>query len=430
MNLSLILTTSLTKIITNFMKQFKSKLVLTVAITISLASCTFDDNANYSEFNSSTDELLVKKFKTAPIFDGEIDEVWSTTRPLLSEASVSSAGSRVITLNESSNGNTALEPNDLFEPYTGESYKYSLRGGHDGEYLYLLLEFEDAEDSQDRESFYFDPATKTWKQENKYANNKNDKFYEDKFAVMFPIKVNGTYPEGFATGTCTVTCHSGLSNPAPGQKTTRHYMKNAGELADLWHWKRNRNALSLSVDDGYVTTDPNAGKASANGRKSDEGVKMYNDNPVFTDAVTGMKGPKWVKKDQTNYYWITDAELASGAAQTVTGVAVNGTLTLSDGATIDPNRELSNYAQGVGLKRFPSITINPGGAGNDFRTDTQVRAKHNGKGWQIEIKRKLNTGDPKDAVFVVGEEIAFGLSIFNNAAIAHGMSNFKTMKIE
>ncbi len=313
MNLSLILTTSLTKIITNFMKQFKSKLVLTVAITISLASCTFDDNANYSEFNSSTDELLVKKFKTAPIFDGEIDEVWSTTRPLLSEASVSSAGSRVITLNESSNGNTALEPNDLFEPYTGESYKYSLRGGHDGEYLYLLLEFEDAEDSQDRESFYFDPATKTWKQENKYANNKNDKFYEDKFAVMFPIKVNGTYPEGFATGTCTVTCHSGLSNPAPGQKTTRHYMKNAGELADLWHWKRNRNALSLSVDDGYVTTDPNAGKASANGRKSDEGVKMYNDNPVFTDAVTGMKGPKWVKKDQTNYYWITDAELASGA---------------------------------------------------------------------------------------------------------------------
>lgn len=413
------------------MKQFKFNLVLTVAVAMSLVNCTFDDNPNYSELNSSTDELLVKKFKTAPIFDGEIDEVWSSARPMISDASVSYAGSRVITLNGSSNGNTALEPNDLFEPYAGESYKYSLRGGHDGESLYLLFEFEDAEDSQDRQSFYFDPATKTWKQENKYANTVNDKFYEDKFAMMFPIKVNGAYPEGFATGTCAITCHSGLSDPAPGQKTTRHYMKNAGELADLWHWKRNRNVLSQSVDDGYVRdADGKDGLASANGRKADEGPKMYDDKPVFTDAVTGMKGPKWVKKGQANYYWITDAELASGAAQTVTGVAVNGTLTLSDGSTIDPNRELSNYAKGTGQKRFPSISVNPGGAGNDFRTDTQVRAKHNGKGWQIEIKRKLNTGDPTDAVFVVGEEIAFGLSIFNNAAIAHGMSNFKTMKIE
>jgi hypothetical protein len=413
------------------MKQFKFNLVLLAAFALSLVNCTFEDNPNYSSTNSSTDQLLVKKFTTAPIFDGEIDEVWSSARPMVSEATVSNAGSRVITLNGSSNGNTALEPNDLFEPYTGESYKYSLRGGHDSEYIYLLLEFEDDEDSRDRESFYFDPATKTWKQENKYANNKNDKFYEDKFAMMFPIKVNGTYPEGFATGTCTVTCHSGLSNPAPGQKTTRHYMKNVGELADLWHWKRNRNVLSQSVDDGYcMDSEGKDGKASANGRKADAGLSMYDDKPVFTDAVTGKKGPKWVKKGQADYYWVTKGELASGAAQTVTGVAVNGTLTLSDGSTINPNLDLSNYAQGVGRKRFPSILINEGGAGADGRSDTQVRAKHIGKGWQIEIKRKLNTGDPTDAVFVVGEEMAFGLSIFNNSAIAHGMSNFKTMKIE
>ncbi|PKP36821.1 MAG: hypothetical protein CVT98_06990, partial [Bacteroidetes bacterium HGW-Bacteroidetes-15] len=134
---------------------------------MSLVNCTFDDNPNYSELNSSTDVLLVKKFKTAPIFDGDIDEVWSSARPMLSDATVSKAGNRVITLNGSSNGNTALEPTDLFDPYTGESYKYSLRGGHDGEYLYLLFEFDDAEDSMDRESFYFDPATKTWKQEDR-----------------------------------------------------------------------------------------------------------------------------------------------------------------------------------------------------------------------------------------------------------------------
>ncbi|NEW79928.1 MAG: hypothetical protein GZ086_11005 [Gelidibacter sp.] len=412
------------------MKRIKLSLLAAMAV-LSFTSCTHDDAPNVGGdpgVGSSADVLLVKKFKTAPVFDGDIDEIWSTARPLLSAATVTAAGNKTVTLNKSSNGNLALEPSDLFDPYKGESYKYSLRGGHDGEYLYLLLEYEDEADSMDRESFYFDPATSTWKQENKYANHKNDKFYEDKFGFMFPIKVNGAYPAGFKDGTCTITCHSGLTGTAAGTKSTRHYMKNAGELADLWHWKRNRNVLSQSVDDGYVTTDANAGISTANGRKSDDGIKMYDDSPVFTDAVTGMKGPKWVKKGQSNYFWITDAELASGVAKLVKGVAVNGVLTLSDNSTIDPNTDLASYAKGFGKKRFPSVTVNPGAA--DFRSDTQVRAKHIGSGWQIEIKRKLNSGDPKDAVFVVGEEIPFGMAIFNNSAIAHGMSNFKTMKIE
>ena len=101
------------------------------------------------------------------------------------------------------------------DPYTEEAYNYSLRGGHDGQYLYLLFEWEDETDSRDRQSWYFDQVASKWKQENKYANHKNDKFYEDKFGMMFPI---GS-PEGFASGTCTVTCHAGLTNPAPGQKS-------------------------------------------------------------------------------------------------------------------------------------------------------------------------------------------------------------------
>ncbi|MDP3312402.1 ethylbenzene dehydrogenase-related protein [Lutibacter sp.] len=414
------------------MKTINIKLILSAVALVAVASCTHDDAPNVGGdpgVGSSTEELLVAKFAKAPNFDGDIDEMWSKARPLLSAATVSAAGAKTVPLNKSSNGNLSLEPSDLFDPYTGESYKYSLRGGHDGEYLYLLLEYEDEADSKDRESFYFDPASKTWQQENKYANHKNDKYYEDKFGFMFPIKVNGQEPAGFKAGTCTVTCHGGLTGTAAGSKSTRHYMKNAGELADLWHWKRNRNELSKSVDDGYVTTDAKAGTADANGRKSDAGIKMYDDSPVFTDAVTGKKGPKWVKKGQSNYYWITTAELTSGAAQTVTGVSVDGVLKLSDGSTIDPNTDLVAYSKGFGKKRFPSVTVNAGGAGADGRSDTQVRAKHTGSGWQIEIKRKLNSGDPFDAIFVPGEEMSFGMAIFNNSAIAHGMSNFKTMKI-
>ena len=413
------------------MRIIKTSLILATISLLTFFSCTHDDAPEFTSIDPGTlvsaDELLVKKFSTAPVFDGDIDVVWDEARPLVNRATVSPAGNREIPLNTINSGTDAsLEPTDLFDPYTGESYKYSLRGGHDGEFLYLLFEWEDESDSKDRESWYFNPISQTWHQENKYANHKNDKYYEDKFAMMFPI---GNV-EGFTGGTCTVTCHAGLTDPQPGQKTTRHYMKNNNELADLWHWKRNRNVESQSVDDGYVTTDDKEGTAAANGRKGDEGIKMYDDKPIFMDSNTGMRGPKWVKKGEANYYWITDAELASGSAQTVTGVALNGTLMLSDGSTINPNDDPIAYSKGFGSKRFPSITINPGGAGNDFRSDTQVRAKHIGSGWQVEIRRKLDSGDPNDAKFVIGETIPFGLAIFNNAAIGHAQSNFLSMKIE
>jgi len=412
------------------MKKFNISLALAVLAVITLVNCTHDDAPTYTPVDvdpgvgSSTDELLVKKFSVAPNFDGDIDAVWSEARPLLSAATVTSAGDKTITLNSSSNGDFSLEPNDLFDPYTGESYKYSLRGGHDGTNLYLLFEWEDDSDSRDRQSWYYD-GTK-WRQENKYANHKNDKFYEDKFGMMFPIG----NPEGFAGGTCTVTCHRDLTDAVAGEKATRHYMKNEGELADFWHWKRDRHAIAEACDDGFVQWEDDFGKASANGRKNDEGTSPYSTSMKFTDDVTGYSSPKYVIKDRTNYYWITETEIEDDIALAVTNVAADGKLTLSDGTIIDPVAESPAYAQGFGNKRMPSVIINPGGQGADQRSEVRIKAKHTGSGWQLEIMRKLETGDPTDASFAPGQSIPFGLAIFNNAAIGHGMSNFKTMKIE
>jgi ethylbenzene dehydrogenase len=411
------------------MKNLRLNLVLAVIAAITLVNCTHDDAPTGTQVivdegvGSSTDELLVKKFSVAPNWDGDIDEVWSEARPLLNAAYVSPAGDKTITLNSSSNGDLSLEPTDLFDPYTGESYKYSLRGGHDGEYLYLLFEWEDDNDSRDRQSWYYD-GTK-WRQENKYANHDNDKFYEDKFGMMFPID----NPEGFATGTCTVTCHGGLVDAEAGHKATRHYMKNEGELTDFWHWKRDRHALAEAADDGFVQWEDDFGKASANGRKNDSSVSPYSTGMKFTDENTGLNGPKYVIPNRTNYFWITKAEVDNGTAVAVTGVAADGKLTLSNGSVIDPVGDPA-YSQGFGNKRMPSVIINAGGGENDPRGEVKVKAKHTGSGWQLEIKRKLETGDPKDASFAPGQSIPFGLAIFNNAAIGHGMSNFLTMTIE
>ena len=414
------------------MKTINKSLLLAFATILLFANCTHDNEPICGDCGDSgsegpgfsTDTLLVKKFSTTPQFDGGIDDVWSEARPLKNTASVGKAGDREITLNGSSNGDTSLEPTDLFDPYTGEGYKYSLRGGHDGEYLYLLFEWDDETDSRDRQSWYFDGVASKWKQENKYANHKNDKFYEDKFGMMFPIG----NPEGFAGGTCTVTCHAGLTDPQPGEKVTRHYMKNENELADFWHWKRDRHALAEACDDGFVQWEEDEGKASANGRKNDEGISPYSTSMKFTDETTDMSGPKYVIPTRENYYWITQEEIDNGTAKAVTAIATNGVLTY-DGGTIDPNGDPS-YSQGFGSKRMPSVIINPGGQGNDRRSEVQIKSRHTGSGWLLEIRRKLVTGDPTDAEFIVGESMSFGLAIFNNAAIGHGMSNFLTMKIE
>jgi len=408
----------------------KLNLFLAVLALLGFANCTHDDTPSGGGgtdpgVGESTDVLLVKKFSTAPTFDGDIDEVWSEARPLVNAATVTPAGDRVITLNGSSNGDLSLEPTDLMDAYTGESYKYSLRGGHDGEYLYLLFEWEDESDSRDRQSWYFDGAASKWKQENKYANHKNDKFYEDKFGMMFPI---GDV-EGFTEGTCTVTCHGGLLDPQPGEKVTRHYMKNEGEIADFWHWKRDRHALAEACDDGFVQWEDDYEYASANGRKNDEGISPYSTSMKFTDEVTEMSGPKYVIPNKENYYWITQADIDGGTAVAVTGVAADGTLSLANNTLINPNGDPS-YSQGFGNKRMPSVIINPGGQGNDRRSEVQIKSTHTGSGWQLEIRRKLNTGDPTDADFTPGQTIPFGLVIFNNAAIGHGQSNFLKMEIE
>jgi len=408
------------------MKTIKLFSVIFIVATF-FASCTHDDYNPVTEVidlgvGESSDTLLVSKFDTAPIFDGEIDDMWKDARPLINRATVSPAGYREITLNGSSNGDLSLEPDDLMDPFTGESYSYSLRGGHDSEFLYLLFEWEDDTDSRDRQSWYFDPVTK-WQQENKYANHKNDKFYEDKFGFMFPI---GS-PEGFAGGTCTVTCHSGLADPQTGEKVTRHYMKNEGELTDFWHWKRDRHAIAEAADDGFVQWEDDFNFASANGRKNDDGISPYSTGMKFTDP-DGPVGPKYVIPGRENYYWITQTEIDNGTAKLVTDVATNGVLTY-DGGTIDPNGDPA-YSQGFGNKRMPSVIINPGGQGNDGRSEVQVKAVHTGSGWQLEIRRKLITGDPTDAEFLIGESMPFGLAIFNNAAIGHGQTNFLTMTLE
>jgi hypothetical protein len=369
----------------------------------------------------SNSELLAKSFDKAPVLDGTVDDVWSQCQTLVGTATVPNAGSRGIA---DFNGDGSPGPNGVFDPYTGESNDFKLRSGTFGNDIFFLLEWDDAEDSKDRQSWYFDPVDSRWKGQHKYANDDGDKYYEDKFAFLWAA----TEVEGFAASTCYATCHQGLTVTDPSQKAARHYTNNVGEIVDMWHWKRVRSTYApTTVDDQQMVYKDDTGDAGQNGRTGDLGSAGYHNNkqalPLDGNGAD-VNVPLYVIPGRTEYYWITKDEIADGTAKVITAVASDGTLTY-DGGTINPAD--GGYEDGVGNKRLPSVWVE---SFTESRADIAVAANHTGSGWVVEFSRKLDTGYSDDVVFDTSKEIPFGLALFNNAAIAHEIKNNLLLKFE
>ncbi len=388
---------------------------------LSLNSCKKDDvDPIDPDPGESTTELLVKKFDTAPTLDGTIDDMWATAQRLVGTASVPTLGARNTYLN--GDGEGIEEGLGLFFPYSGEEENFTLRSGYVGNNIYFLMEWDDVEDSKDRQSWYFDTDDNLWKGEHKYANAANDKFYEDKFAFLFPIGE----VTGFTAQTCYATCHTAGSITTPKDKHTRHYLTVDGEKVDMWHWKRVRGTYADQVDDQQMVYADGALGSGANGRKGDDtGDAGYSGNSqTLSNGVVDVSVPLYIIPNQTDYYWISQDEIDGGTAKMVTAVDANGVLTY-DGGTIDPAD--GGYEQATGNKRFPSVTTK---AFTLSRGDIDIKALHTGTGWICEFMRNLDTGNDDDVVFDVTKELPFGLAIFNNAAIAHAIKAGLNMKFE
>lgn len=399
----------------------------TVTLTVKdqqtpVKEATSDATVAVTVLDPSSSELLVAKFSSAPNLDGQIDDLWITAQKLESNTEVpSDLGVRQTYYNTDGLGEDAL---DIFEGYEGETTNFTIRSGYFGEDIYFLLEWEDAEDSKDRQSWYFDENDKLWKGEHKYANAPDDKFYEDKFAFLFPI---GTV-SGFDNGTCYATCHTTGTITNTGDKHTRHYLKTDGQKIDMWHWKRVRGTHNDRVDDQRIVSKAQPWDSSTNGRGGDaDGEAGYSNNKqtlTITGTATEVSVPMYIIPGGTDYYWIPEAQLGV-EAKLVTEVDADGVLTY-EGGTLDPTGD-AGYNQGTGDKRFPSILTKDFTGG---RADIEIKAIHTGSGWIAEVKRKLNTNDVDDVVFEPTEELRFGFAIFNNAAIAHGIKPDLDLRFE
>lgn len=361
-------------------------------------SCTYPIDPG-----TSTTELKSLSVSTAPVIDGAIDASWANCQKLTG---------------------TAVVPNiSDFTWYNGESYNFTLRSMHDATAIYFLAEWEDPSDSYEREGWYFDTTDNLWKQQNKFPTAATDKWYEDKFGMMFPTA--STDLNFWNSSTCFSTCHA-VNNP-PYSTSNKHYMA-MGEVNDFWHWKRVRtgNPFSNQFDDQKVISiadlaNPTANEIQNGGRASDEKTAGgYVDNVqtlTITGTSTSVEVPKYLIPTAINYYWITSEEITNETAVLITAVDLNGVLTYSTG-TINP--ALGGFEMNTGIKRVPSIFTNGPFMGS--RGDITAFSSHTANGWVLEFKRALSTADvTNDVQFDNTKEYMFGIGIFDNAAIAHGI---------
>jgi len=317
--------------------------------------------------------------KLAPKLDGIVDDVWDDA--------------------------PALEV-DVYVPqypvfdssYYKEAYKVSMKSLHNDTDIFFLYQWTgDKEESQARQSWYYNADEGMWMQKPKY---KTDEYYgptyEDKFAVIWEI---GDSIEGFDENGCAILCH--------GEKKATNA---EGETADIWHWKSDRTGPVNQIDDKWL------GFSDGNGRNADEGTGAYSSNSQDLTDTAGntVKAPVYWVPDATDYHWIM---ADNKDARKIVSVDSKGNLIDEDGTVL-----VKEKFDGDSDVQIPSIySIKPGTGSRGDVTEYHNYDKATNT-WTLEVKRALTTGNADDVNFSDPERMYyFSIAVFNASAIAHAI---------
>lgn len=265
--------------------------------------------------------------------------------------------------------------------------------GFDDEYIYFLLQWEDAnhDASVNRNRWVYSGSQ--WLQQEHLpvkagtpaaaAINRDDKLAgredEDQVFMMFPIvDRQGNFRDG-AMG-CGGYCHVSLMVTADprqahiGDGASAMHSGVVDDIADLWHWTATRSRPMNTLLDGYI----DYGEESYNGRKPDAGTHPFEDNSVADDFR-----PKYLHK----------GDYQAGRYQQPG--FVTRSLSREDLQLITPDMV---FAEGVSLPFY--IGVPATGSRADVATAASFDPESNR--WTLEIRRKRVTGDKRDRQFVAG----------------------------
>ena len=346
--------------------------LLSIILLISMATLFAKGGADVPE-----GALGSIKTTAAPTMDGAVDDLWANAPALEVEVYVPQY--------------------PVFdETYFKDTYQVSMQSLYTESDIYFLYQWTgDNEESQARQSWYYNETEAKWMQKPKYRTDAYyGPTYEDKFAVIWNI--NNSI-DGFNENGCAILCH--------GEKKATNA---EGETGDIWHWKSDRNGPVNQIDDKWL------GYSDGNGRNGDEGTGSYSGNSqTLVDAAGNeISAPIYWIPGATDYHWIMAGD---SKARKIVSIDEMGNLVDEDGTVL--KKEMFGGDSNLVIPSIYNITPGIGGRGDVTEYHNYDTATNT---WTLEVKRALSTGDVDDVDFSDPDKMYyFSVAVFDGAAIAH-----------
>ncbi len=182
------------------------------------------------------------------------------------------------------------------------------------------------------------------------------------------------------------------------------------EKMDIWHWKRDRTAPVLQVDDKWLNDQEN-------GRQTDAGTGAYSTNIQHLTTSRGdtVSAPMYWIPGREDYHWILQSEIDEGLAKRIVDMDGSGNLIDEDNKVLDKSLFGRNST-----KCIPSLMEVKPATGS--RGDVSVMHSWSNSTWTLKIKRLRDTGNDDDVQFTqTGTPYWFSIAVMNAAAIAHAI---------
>jgi hypothetical protein len=365
-------------------------LILAMTFGIALLGCSDDEDVNGPDSPVyPADAIVAAKVATPPTANANVDALWANVEGIDIPTEVAAY-------------DIVVDGHDIWwDEYEGNTADLVLKSVFTDTDIYFLATWNDTADSRTRQAWYNDIANGNdeWLQMGKKYPDKfgHAPAYEDKLTMFWNMSI----PNFENTG-CGPLCHGqymGTNGP--------------GELADIWHWKRNRTAPVSQLDDKWLNDD-------TNGRHGDTGTGAYSSNThdlVITGGATVSAPIYWIP-GRTNYHWILQSEIDDDTAREIVDLNGDNDWVDEDGTVLE--RALFGFDSDLVI---PSLMgIKPG---TGSRGEVSVWENWADGEWTVKIRRSRATSTiEEDVQFTeLGVPYWFSVGIMNGAAIAHSTPN-------
>ncbi|MDP2643685.1 MAG: ethylbenzene dehydrogenase-related protein [Desulfobacterales bacterium] len=267
----------------------------------------------------------------------------------------------------------------------------AMKALYDDENLYLQMRWQDRKADVAVHQWIFDDTVKRWLPGTMLDPlNRLITFNEDRFSIKWNIddSVNG-----FNIAGCAVLCH--------GDRMHTNYPH---EKVDIWDWKASRtNPLNYADDmwlgdnvgDGF---DKEARRAARHGDGRDESAGMPGMGGSYSKNLRLVRsGPDEIPAPR---YWKPGAAGKDALYITQEEIRNGNAVEIKDHLSIDRKTPIPGY-----------ILFRPIGSGGDI----DAKGLWENGVWTLELKRKLQTGNPDDVQFDIRKLYRFGISVHDNS---------------